>query len=398
MKTTFLFVLFFVSSSVFSQSFKSYDFYSEGFPVTAAFPSRPAKKVNTSKNDTLLSANDTRDGVTYLLVVTRTGSQEIASGTAQSVLSKLIDKASRYESPVSSSVNGISSSYLKYVTSKNVYVIAQVFSFGRMMIQASVLKENSYAGSTASAFFNSINFQQGSSFSNTSSQHSNYSSQSNNDRYEENSRVEVWDAKTSKWYGAIILKAYNRNLYRVSFDGYAETYDEDVTSDRIRKMSTATILSFVPYINTKKGKRTKFEGRLENGKFLEDLSWATSSQIACWPSIRDVEFQGKHVGYWFDLPDHSVATITVTPKHSNSRINIYGYTSFDLQRVPPNITYAQSCEASHPTWVGEPNFNEPAKPQSIQLNTVSSRTMVYFAVAGAKNITSGEYTVTIEIK
>lgn len=380
-----------------AQSFSTYNFLTDGYPVSAAFPASPSRSVKVSKSDTLLTATAAQSGTTYSLIVTRTASDEIARRSAQSFPGRLLAKASQHQTTTSSTITGIASTYLKYVSGKGTYITAHVFSWGRMMCHVMVLRKSEYADDVQTTiFFNSINFQQLNSPAGSTV--TLYPSASSDNEYKKGNRVEVWDSKTNKWFGAIILKVHSNNIYKVAFDGYADTYDEDVPANRIRKMTTSTIPSFVPYITTEKGRKTIVEGNLQTGKIIEDLSWATSSQIACWPSIRDVEFQGNHVGYWFDLPANSIVTITVTPKHSTSRINIYGYTSFDLQRVPPNITYVQSCEASHPTWIGEPNLQEPAKPQSIQLNTVTRHTTVYFAVAGAKNILSGDYTITIDIK
>lgn len=195
----------------------------------------------------------------------------------------------------------------------------------------------------------------------------------------------------------MIVKVISSNNYRISFDGYADNYDEDVPADRIRNMTSTTAPANVHYIKLKKFGKTTVNGNLSSGSVLQDLSWATTSQMACWPSIRDIEFEGKHVGYWFDLPERSVVKITVTPRHSNRRINIYGYAGFDLKTIPPAHVYTNICEAAHPTWVGQPNLNEASKPQTIEFNTTTRRTSIYFAVAGARNVLEGDYTVSINI-
>ncbi len=174
-------------------------------------------------------------------------------------------------------------------------------------------------------------------------------------------------------------------------------YDEDVSADRIRKATTATVPGNIPYIVLKRFGKTNIDGNLSIGYIMEDLSWATTSQLACWPSIRDVEFQGRHVGYWFDLPEKSIVKITVTPKRKDRRINIYGYAGFDLKTIPPQIPFTNICEASHPEWIGQPDFSILSKPQTIQFNTTTRRTTIYFAVAGARNMFDGDYTISIDI-
>lgn len=386
----------FISLTGYSQAFNEFSFSNDGFPVSAAFPGTPSITSKISGKDTLLTAIITQSGKTYSVILTQTGSEEIARRAVLKIPGRLMEK-SRQKEPVSIiSINGSKGYAFRYINDKGTFITARLFSFGRMICQAMVLQKDAFPDSEAILFFGSVRFEQGQYKGETINLRN--SNQPSTDSYTVNSRVEVWDSQKNKWFGAIILKSLPDGLYRVAFDGYADTYDEEVPGTRIRNMTSATVPSFVPYVRTSKGRTTTLKGALQNGKILEDLSWATSSQIACWPDIRDIEFQGKHVGYWFDLPGHSVATITVTPLKKSTRINIYGYTSFDLQRIPPYITYVQTCEASHPIWVGAPDFSETAKPQSIRLNTVTRHTAVYFAVAGAKDMLEGDYTITIEIK
>lgn len=379
-----------------SQTFSDFSFSKDGFPVSAAFPATPSTTYKITGKDTVLTATASYSGKTYSVILTRTRSAEIASWAVLSIPARLMEKSSQAEPVSGYSINGVDGYAFRYVNSKGTFITARLFSYGSLICQSLVLQKGHFPDAEITHFFESI--RMGTVINNSNGNNPRNSDQLSAGSIQINSRVEVWDPQKMKWYGAIVLKLLPAGLYRVAYDGYADTYDEEVPVSRIRNMSSATIPSFVPYVRTSKGKTTTLKGSLKNGTILEDLSWAGSSQIACWPGLRDVEFMGKHVGYWFDLPDHAVATITVTPVKKSTRINIYGYTSFDLQRIPPHITYVQSCEASHPVWIGQPNLNEPATPQSIQLNTVTRHTAVYFAVAGAKDVLEGEYTITIEIK
>lgn len=386
----------FLSLAGFSQSFSEFSFSNDGFPVSAAFPGKPSTSFKISGKDTLLTATASFSGKTYSVILTRTGSEEIARRAVLNIPGRLMQKSIQQEPVSGSNIKGINGYTFRYINDKGTSITAWLLSFGSLICQAMVLQKGQFPDAEATQFFESIRLA--AVLINTNAFNTAKNDQPSTGVYSVNSRVEVWDQQKMKWYGAIVLKSLPNGLYRVAFDGYADTYDEDVPGTKIRNMTTATIPSFVPFVRTSKGKTTTLKGSLKNGEVLEDLSWAGSSQIACWPGLRDVEFMGKHVGYWFDLPDHSVATITVTPHKKSSRINIYGYTSFDLQRIPPHITYVQTCEASHPVWIGQPNLKEPATPQTIRLNTVTRHTAVYFAVAGAKDVLEGEYTITIEIK
>jgi len=472
-----LLLLTVITIPAFAQQLSSYSFANDGFSISAGFPSRPSKDFKNNSNSKMLTLTDTRDGITYALILTNTQSASIASQSATNTVSKLWAEASRKDVQQSSSVAGSSSTLLKYVSSKGTYITSHTFTSGVMMCQAMVLQKSSYVNDySAGNFFSSISFGSYSSgnnqtynppvnnsgafkrfdkvevynrndgkwypgkirkinangtyeinydeykrgyedevtadrirsISNNSGSYNNnsynntnnniYSNANNNSgTYEKNERVEVWDAKYNKWYGAMILKVNSTNNYRISFDGYADNYNEDVNADRIRNMTSATAPANVPYIKLKKIGKTTVDGNLSSGNTMQDLSWATTSQMACWPSIRDIEFEGRHVAYWFDLPEKSVVKITVTPRHSNRRINIYGYAGFDLKTTPPALVYTNICEASHPIWVGQPNLNEPSKPQTIAFNTTTRRTSIFFAVAGARNVLDGDYTISIDI-
>ncbi len=337
MKNITFLLLAFLSLPSFAQQLTTYSFSNDGFNINAGFPGRPSKKFDTNKNSKMLTLTEAENGVTYALILTNTESNIVASQSATNTAQKLWSGAKQRDVQQSSSIGGTSSTYLKYISSNGTYIISHTFSSGAMMCQAMVLQKNNYANDYAAGnFFSSISFSGYNSTNQNYTPPTNHIPTDNNPtniigNYEKNQRVEVWDGKTSKWYGAVVLKVNSNKTYRVSFDGYAENYDEDVTSDRIRNMTTTTAPVNIPYIQLRKYGKTTVDGNLSSGYTMEDLSWATTSQLACWPSIRDVEFQGKHVGYWFDLPEKSVVKITVTPKRKDRRINIYGYAGFDLK-------------------------------------------------------------------
>ena len=158
------------------------------------------------------------------------------------------------------------------------------------------------------------------------------------------------------------------------------------------------IWNFCFYVKAIKGQVVTILGDLKSGEIMEDLEWAESSSMACWVGIRNIEFEGNHVAYWFDLPKKSIVKITVTPANTSSRINIYGYSGFDFIKTPPDVSRCTTCEASFPEWIGQPNLSEPSKPKTIEFNATTIRNRVYFAVAGARGVTSGAYTITIELQ
>lgn len=207
-------------------------------------------------------------------------------------------------------------------------------------------------------------------------------------------RVEVLDPKTNKSYSGKILKIQPEG-FLVHYDGYSDSYDEVVTSDRVSPMAE---IKGVTFIKSEKKKAVTVSGNLKTGNILEDLEWAETSSMACWPGIRNIEFEGKQVFYWTDLPKKSTLVITVKPKDPKKRINLFAFSGFEPKYIPPNVHGAVSCEASHPTWIGQPDFTKPSEPQSVELRAVGNPYRVFIGVSGAKDVLDGEYDLIVEVK
>ena len=146
------------------------------------------------------------------------------------------------------------------------------------------------------------------------------------------------------------------------------------------------------------GSTSIITGNLADGATMP-IRWAESSQVACFPGTRFVEFQGNHVLYRMVMPAYSELKITVTPKDRKNRTNIYalrlGANNYDL---PPNISSAISCEAGYPLYAGNPNLRAPAQPQSVEYISVNKPYNIVIGVAGAKDVLAGEFELKIELK
>lgn len=212
--------------------------------------------------------------------------------------------------------------------------------------------------------------------------------------YKAGDRVEILETKNGKYYSGVIKKV-QKDGFLVHYDGYSDSYDEVVTSERLKAMAE---IPGVTFVKSEKGKTITVSGNLTKGEIMEDLEWAESSSMACWPGIRNVEFEGNQVHYWTDLPKKSTLIITVKPKSPKTRINLYAFSGFDPKYIPPKVYGAVSCEASHPTWIGQPDFTKPAEPQSVELRAVTNPYRVFIAVVGAKDVTAGDYELLVEVK
>ncbi|HEY1041077.1 MAG TPA: hypothetical protein VGF30_16815, partial [Bacteroidia bacterium] len=366
--------------SLSAQTFTTQNFSGDGYPVSAGFPGKTDKSITPSATDTMMQVTAASGGLTYAFVASRVKSEQIAQKSIPGIISRLEAKATKVDAKQVSTIGGQASTAIKYINNKGSFITIHVTTAGRFIYQAFIIKKSAYpTDAEANAFFNTVAFQNGIVNNTTTTTtpktavatatvaptNSNPSvvpattPAATSAAWAVNDRVEVTDTKTGKVYGACIAKINTNGTYRVNYDGYGENYDEDVDPANLKSHTTATTPTNVPYVKVKKGTTVSVKGDLKNGAIVEDLEWAELSSMACWPGIRNVEFEGNQVGYWMDIPKKSIVKITVTPKSTKHRINIYGYSGFDLKKTPPEVSRCTTCEASHPTWIGEPNLNEP---------------------------------------
>ncbi len=403
-----------------AQTFNITNFTEDGYPVSIGFPSKVEKSIKPSANDTMLTAYSGGGGVTFAITVSKVKDQSFAERAVPGIIKRLEAKAAKVDLKNASSLLGYNTTYITYVNDKGSFICIHVFNIERYIFQIFTMNKTSYLNDSQNAtFFNSLVFNKNGSVatnpslsgkngslqnnttqpSNNNSQPvSNNTSNSNSGTWNVNDRAEIYDTKEKKWFGCLILKVNSNGTYKIGYDGYGDTYDEDVTADRLAKPTSNTTPANPPYVKAVKGQKIYIKGNLKSGQIMEDFEWAESSSMACWVGIRNIEFEGKHVAYWFDLPKKSIVKITVTPASSNSRINIYGYSGFDFIKTPPEVSRCTACEASFPEWIGQPNLSEPSKPQTIEFNATTIRNRVYFAVAGAKGVVEGDYTITIDMQ
>jgi hypothetical protein len=378
-----------IASKTYAQDWQTYDFSTDGVGAKVNFPAPPTKTTTQNGNVTNYTYKSTIGTDVYMLVAS-TSTGVFPKGNAKQSFdnsAKNIKKIQKQEA----------FSYQKYEAYKaqgemnnGNFLNAQYVAHSKINIQMLIIsKTNTFANSDK--FFSSLLItalpadETGAKAS-----------------YAVGDRVEVFykdPVRGDSWLPAIILKVQTDGKYFVNYDAYAETYDEAVEAKNVRPMNL-NIQGKVQYVPAKRGQVLSVNGNLSKGSIMEDLEWAESSANACWVGIRNVEFQGNHVFYWFDLPKKSIVKITVIPKGNKPRVNVYGFVSFDFKFIPPDLPRCISCEAGFQQWVANnpPDFTKSAGEQSIEFNAISSRMKVFVGVAGAKGFTSGDYELKIEIK
>lgn len=230
MKKIFLLVFTATTVQLSAQPLSSYNFVNDGYNISASFPGRPSKDHKTSNDSKMLTLTDTKDGVTYALILTNTQSSTIASQAAANTVSKLWAGASQRDVQQPSSIAGNSSTYLKYISTNGTYITSHTFSSGVMMCQAMVLQKRGYANEYISAnFFSSISFGNYSSNNNQT-----YNPVPNNPVYKKWDKVEVYNHNDGQWYAGKIRSVNGNGTYEINYTKLGKDNEDGVTANRIR--------------------------------------------------------------------------------------------------------------------------------------------------------------------
>ncbi len=151
-------------------------------------------------------------------------------------------------------------------------------------------------------------------------------------------------------------------------------------------------------IDAKPNALTEVSGNLSTGAIMQDISWASTSSNACFPATQNEKFRGNHVLHGFTIPPYSEVTITLVPKDRNKNFSLYGYqvgtTSYP---VVPDLPRCVSCEADH-KWDYPKRGKTQDHTRSIFFNSIANPYNIFIGVAGVKGLTSGAYTLKIDLK
>ena len=141
-------------------------------------------------------------------------------------------------------------------------------------------------------------------------------------------------------------------------------------------------------------------GNLSQGKPMPDLSWAWSSNNACFPETQKRKFTGNHVLYYTDLPAYSEMEITVVPNDPNANFSIYAYQVGKVteNKLVPNLSSCTRCEADH-KW----DYKKRGKIQDhsrtvTDILALANPFQVVIGVVGADGLAEGDYELHIKLK
>lgn len=136
----------------------------------------------------------------------------------------------------------------------------------------------------------------------------------------------------------------------------------------------------------------QLEGNLTDGQPISDLSWAWSSNNACFPKTQEHLFTGHHVFFKTEIPRRSEMTIRVIPNDPAANFSIYAY-SGGGGALPPQLQSCVSCEANHEI----PGMQQD-HTRRVQLRAINNPYSVTIAVVGAEGLTSGAFTLEVSLE
>ena len=153
-------------------------------------------------------------------------------------------------------------------------------------------------------------------------------------------------------------------------------------------------------IDTPSNQTTEFEGNLNTGHFIEDLSWAWNSSVACFPETQAKKFTGKHVFYIADLPKYSEMEVTVIPDDEQASFSIYAYEVGTVtdDNLVPNLMSCIRCEADHKWdrhYVGKTQDHTRTVSNLVAINNPYQ---VLIAVVGAEGLADGAFRLHVNLK
>lgn len=140
-----------------------------------------------------------------------------------------------------------------------------------------------------------------------------------------------------------------------------------------------------------------FEGNLEDGTEISDLSWAWASNNACFVEPRREKFSGSHVLYTTELPKYSTMIIRLIPDDLEVEMSLYAY-SGGGGALPPELSSCVSCEADFKSDRPFARGRDRTGPnREVELRAVNRGYPITIGVVGANGLSSGSFRLEVEI-
>ncbi len=145
------------------------------------------------------------------------------------------------------------------------------------------------------------------------------------------------------------------------------------------------------------GKENVYKGNLNEGIYLNDLSWAWSSRNACFPETQKSKFTGKHVFFTGIIPAHSITSIEVIPLNKNANFSVYAYQiNLNENYLVPDLRRCISCEADYKWDYPKRNKTQDHTRKIGNITAVNHSYRLVIGVTGANGLNQGEFYLKIK--
>ncbi len=156
--------------------------------------------------------------------------------------------------------------------------------------------------------------------------------------------------------------------------------------------------SYVKYIKSEPNAVVSMQGTLSGGQFMDDLSWAWNSSVACFPATQKHKFTGKHVLFYTDLPAHSIMHIKLVPKDKSKNMSLYAYSiGQGSSRLVPELSSCISCEVDH-KWDYAHQGKTQDHTRTVRLNAINNPYTVVIGVVGAEGLSEGDFDLQVHLE
>lgn len=145
-------------------------------------------------------------------------------------------------------------------------------------------------------------------------------------------------------------------------------------------------------------KTVAYKGDLAKGSVINDLSWAWSSAVACFPATQKKKFTGNHVLYITEIPKYTIMTIELIPENKSDNMSLYAYEiGVNSKSYVPNLHSCVSCEVDH-KWDYKHKGKTQDHTRKVELNAINHPYKVVIGVAGANGLKKGKFILKITNK
>lgn len=139
-------------------------------------------------------------------------------------------------------------------------------------------------------------------------------------------------------------------------------------------------------------------GNLNTGQFIDDLSWAWQSNVACFVKTQEKKFTGHHVLYSIDVPAGYEYVITLTPKDPSLNLSLYAYMVNEIteSNTVPNLSSCIRCEADFKWDYKKRGVVQDHSRRVKDILATDRPFKAVIGVVGAEGLAEGEYVINFK--